>query len=52
MLVQRLPNDHKQVALHQCRGGALNPALNAEKSGCFRTRDAMQGYDVVLYILA
>jgi hypothetical protein len=36
-----LPNVRRYVALAQSRGGA-----------CFCTRGAMQGYDVVLFILA
>ena len=35
------PNVRRYVALAQSRGGA-----------CFCTRDAMQGYDVVLFVLA
>jgi len=38
--------------LPQSRGGAPCPVPNAERSGCFCTRGAMQGYDVVLFILA
>ncbi len=36
-----LPNVRRNVALAQSRGGA-----------CFCTRGAMQGYDVVLFIVA
>ena len=36
-----VPNVRRYVALAQSRGGA-----------CFCTRGAMQGYDVVLFILA
>ena len=38
--------------LPQSRSGALRPAPILERSGCFCTRGAMQGYDVVLFILA
>jgi hypothetical protein len=40
-IVDMQPNVRRYVALAQSRGGA-----------CFCTRDAMQGYDVDLFILA
>jgi len=40
-IVDMQPNVRRYVALAQSRGGA-----------CFCTRGAMQGYDVVLFILA
>ena len=40
-LLGMLPNVRRYVALAQSRGGA-----------CFCTRGAMQGYDIVLFILA
>jgi len=33
-------------------GGALCPAPNSVRSGCFCTRGAVQGYDVVLFVVA
>jgi len=40
------------MALVPSRGGALGSVPNAERSGCFCTRDALQDYGVVLSILA
>jgi len=40
------------MALVPSRGGALGSVPNAERSGCFCTRDALQDYDCYLFILA
>ena len=45
-------NVRRYVALAQSRGGAPCPVPNAERSGCFCTRGAMQDYNGYYLILA
>ena len=52
-MMQCMPhNVRRYVQLAQSRGGALRPAPNLERSGCFCTRGAVQGYDGYYLILA
>jgi hypothetical protein len=40
-----------QLVRQLADGGTPRPVPNAERSGCYCTRGAMQGYDVVLFIV-